>query len=172
LRAEDGQALVPTQREWPSIPGLPLLAVACGESNIVLVQVFAPRLVTASGIVTYWFDNGNVQGATWDESSSFRSLFHPGPQSATRAFITTMKAAETFTITFREFGLNTLFSPVFRIGANTPSGLASVLPTVMAVCPPTPEPTLSAAEFAEQRASLTAALVAAVEERWHVDNRR
>jgi uncharacterized protein YjdB len=163
LRAEDAQALVPTQTEWPTLPGLPLLAVACGDANIVLVQAFAPRLTTASGVVTYWFNNGPAQGAVWNESSSFSSLFHSGPQSATRAFITTLKLADTFTITFRQFGTNILYSPVFRIGGTSASGLAGVLPTVMAACPPTPGPILSTAEAAERATALAAAAAAVVE---------
>jgi len=163
LRAEDAQALVPTQTEWPATPGLPVLAVACGDGNLVTVQVYAPRLVTASGDVTYWFNSDAAQAATWDEGSGSSSLLHPGPQSETRAFITALKSANTFTLTFTESGTNKQYSPVFRIGGTAASGLAAVLSTIMAECPPTPGPELTTAELAARTARLGRAMAEAIE---------
>jgi len=110
----------------------PLLGIACGvTTGSILVSVFNSNLITLNGVVTFAFDNSPLQGAVWDElSPDFEILLHPGPQSATRAFVALMALSRTFTFTFRDFRGGVLFAPVFDV-----RGLALELPRILANCP-------------------------------------
>jgi adhesin/invasin len=108
----------------------PELDVVCSSSGLVLLSLFDINLVTNSGAVAYSFDGGAAIGDLWEElSPDFDILFHPGPQSVTKAFISTLAASQTFRMAFQDFRGPT-FVALFDV-----RGLSLELPRVMSTCP-------------------------------------
>lgn len=109
----------------------PLLSITCSvQPQLILVTVFNSLMITQSGIVTWAFDNGPTQAGTWTEGTNFNILIHPGPQTATKLFVSTLALSQRLFFTFRDFRFGALFAPLFDI-----RGLALVLPQITAACP-------------------------------------
>jgi Big-like domain-containing protein len=83
-------------------------------------------VITSSGAVRYRLDNGVTHEETWDESTDFRSLFHPGD---TRAFAQQLATATTLHFEYREY-VGGLIEATFTV-----AGLGAHLPALLAGCP-------------------------------------
>lgn len=86
--------------------------------------------VTASGRVTFRFDQGPFFNETWLEFDNFSALLHPGPTNLpTKNFAIAMAGARVFGFAFTEFQ-GPARATLFRV-----TGMSALLPSLLALCP-------------------------------------
>ncbi len=109
----------------------PELVFACNTTTQnVFAWVDTERFVTASGLVTYRFDEGSFVNQTWIEFDNFSALGHPGPTNLqTKNFALAMAGARVFGFAFTEFQ-GPARATLFRV-----TGLDGLLPSLLALCP-------------------------------------
>ncbi|MFG0252359.1 MAG: hypothetical protein ACF8NJ_05735, partial [Phycisphaerales bacterium JB038] len=109
----------------------PELVLACNTTTQnVFAWVDTERFVTASGLVTYRFDEGGFVNQTWIEFDNFSALGHPGPTNLqTKNFAIAMAGARVFGFAFTEFQ-GPARATLFRV-----TGLDDLLPSLLALCP-------------------------------------
>lgn len=109
----------------------PELVLSCnpGTQNF-FAWVSTEGFVTESGRVAYGFDDGSIISQTWIEFDNFSALGHPGPTNLqTKSFATAMAGARIFAFGFTEFR-GSAKATLFRV-----TGLSSLLPSLMSLCP-------------------------------------
>jgi len=107
----------------------PELIVSC-SGTFFFLWVRTPHIITESGSVAYAFDNASPVGATWRElSPDFRTLWHPGSNSSTKAFVSQISAARRFGFAFGEF-LGAAKATIFRV-----TGMAPLVAPLLSLCP-------------------------------------
>ncbi|MEK9509051.1 Ig-like domain-containing protein [Gemmatimonadota bacterium Y43] len=109
----------------------PELVLSCNTSTQnFFAWVSTEGFVTESGRVAYGFDEGSIVTQTWIEFDNFSALGHPGPTNLqTKSFATAMAGARTFAFGFTEFRGSAKVT-LFRV-----TGLSSLLPSLMSLCP-------------------------------------
>lgn len=109
----------------------PELVLACDATTQGFhAWVSTERFVTASGLVTYRYDEGSFVHQTWLEIDDFSTLAHPGPTNVHRKnFAIAMANARMFSFAFSEFR-GPAQATLFRV-----TGLNTLLPPLLALCP-------------------------------------
>lgn len=141
----------------------PELVISCSGSGKMFVWVDTRVFITASGGVSFYFDDGPILSQTWIEFDSFRALGHPGPTNLqVKAFLSNLTASRRFGFAFSEF-LGSAKATLFRVTGLTPrlAPLLAACPSNSLVGPMAAPPT--AEEIEAVRAQLRAPTVAAAE---------
>ncbi len=109
----------------------PELVFSCNATTQdVFAWVDTERFVTASGLVTYRFDEGPFVNQSWIEFDNFSALGHPGPTNLqTKNFANAMAGARVFGFAFTEFR-GPARATLFRV-----TGLNGLLPSLLTLCP-------------------------------------
>jgi uncharacterized protein YjdB len=108
----------------------PTLLIGCGSGTFA-VGVGFTGIITATGLVTYAGDNGNIIQETWLESPpDFNILAYPGLTSGIqKAFALTLATNHLFTFAFTEFVDNT-HATSWRL-----TGMSTAIAPAIAACP-------------------------------------
>lgn len=109
----------------------PELVFACSQgTGTFLAWVDTEFFVTASGLVSFLFGDGESTSQTWIEFDDFSALGHPGPTNLqTKNFALAMAAVSEFYFAFTEFQ-GSAKATLFRV-----TGLANLLPALLDACP-------------------------------------
>jgi hypothetical protein len=108
----------------------PRLIISCSASGYFFVWVRFENFVTSSGSVAMSYDGGSPFSQTWEElSPSYSTLWKPGNNGTVKAFALQLASLRVFGFAFTEFQ-GSAKAMLFRV-----TGLAPLLPPLMALCP-------------------------------------
>jgi len=111
------------------VSGFPELVIGCNiDTSFFTVWIGTPHVVSASGQVSYSID-GDISSGTWNESSDFRNLFHPGSSDQRKAFASQLAASDLLIFIFTEFNSGHI-TGIFHL-----AGLEARLPALLNACP-------------------------------------